>query len=92
MLKTEVIHARVPPDLKASVETVLKKIGLSTTDAISLFFHQIVLNKGIPFDVRIPNKETQKAIKESQAGKNLKTYASVTALRKDIEGKASPKC
>ncbi|MFA4994742.1 MAG: type II toxin-antitoxin system RelB/DinJ family antitoxin [Bdellovibrionales bacterium] len=87
MSKTEVIHARITPDLKISVEAVLQKIGLSTTDAISLFFHQVVLKRGIPFDVRLPNKKTRQTIKEAQAGKNLKAYASVASMRKALEGK-----
>jgi len=86
MLKTEVIHARIAPDLKHSVEAVLRKVGLSTTDAVSLFFHQIVLNNGLPFVVGIPNKETRRALKDARAGKNMKTYASVDDLRHTIEG------
>jgi DNA-damage-inducible protein J len=87
MSKTEVIHARITPDLKVSVEAVLQKIGLSTTDAISLFFHQIVLKRGIPFEVRLPNKTTRQTIKEAQTGKNLKAYASIAQMRKALEGK-----
>ena len=86
MLKTEVIHARIAPELKNSVETVLRKVGLSTTDAISLFFHQIVLNEGLPFAVRIPNKETREAIMDAKAGINMRSYASIDALRESIEG------
>lgn len=86
MLKTDVIHTRIAPDLKHSVETVLHKIGLSTSDAISLFFHQIVLNEGLPFAVRIPNKETRDAIMDAKAGKNMRSYASIDAMRESIEG------
>ncbi len=87
MLKTEVIHARVAPNLKHSVEAVLRRVGLSTTDAVSLFFHQIVLNNGLPFAVKVPNKETRQAIKDAREGKNMKSYASVDEMRRSIEGK-----
>ncbi|MGE0109494.1 MAG: type II toxin-antitoxin system RelB/DinJ family antitoxin [Bdellovibrionales bacterium] len=91
MHKTEVVHTRVTPDLKHSVETVLKQVGLSTTDAVSLFFHQIVLNNGLPFEVRIPNKETRVAMTDAMEGKNMKSYDSVDAMRKSIEGKTAKK-
>jgi DNA-damage-inducible protein J len=87
MSKTEVIHARIRPDLKHSVEMVLEKVGLSTTDAISLFFHQIVLTEGLPFAVRIPNKATREAIADAKQGKNMRSYTSVEELRQAIEGR-----
>jgi len=91
MLKTEVVHTRVRPDLKHSVEAVLSKVGLSTTEAVSLFFHQIVLHDGLPFAVRIPNKETRAAIAEALEGENMKSYDSIDAVRKSIEGKTTKK-
>jgi len=92
MLKTEVIHARVTPDLKHSVEAVLHKVGMSTTDAITLFFHQIALHKGLPFAVRIPNAETRKAVADTKAGRNMTSHASVASLRKTIERKPTKPC
>lgn len=71
MAKTAMIVARTEPALKADAEKVLKKLGLSTTDAINLFLSQIRLHKGLPFDVRIPNKTTLKAMKDAEEGKNL---------------------
>jgi len=91
MLKSEVVHTRVTPDLKHSVQAVLGRVGLSTTDAVSLFFHQIVLHDGLPFDVRVPNKATRQAIKEARTGKNMKTYASVEKMRLAIEQKPAKK-
>ena len=45
---------------------ILSKIGLSYSQAISVFNNMIVMNNGLPFDVKIPNKETQKALIELQ--------------------------
>ena len=64
MGKTGYIMARVEPKLKASAGKVLAKIGVSTSDAITMFLRQVVLRRGIPFDVRIPNAETKRAIEE----------------------------
>jgi DNA-damage-inducible protein J len=68
MPKSAYITARVEPELKARAESVLKQIGLSTTDAVTLFLHQVVLRRGLPFSARIPNKETREAIAELDAG------------------------
>jgi DNA-damage-inducible protein J len=71
MAKTAMIVARIEPDLKADAEKILKKLGLSTTEAINLFLAQIRLRKGLPFEVKIPNKTTLKAMRDAEEGKNL---------------------
>jgi DNA-damage-inducible protein J len=58
MAKTAMIVARIEPDLKADAEKILKKLGLSTTEAINLFLSQIRLYRGLPFEVKIPKKTT----------------------------------
>jgi DNA-damage-inducible protein J len=64
MGKTGYITARVEPKLKARAGRVLAKVGVSTTDAITMFLTQVVLKGGLPFDVRVPNSETRNAIEE----------------------------
>jgi len=71
MAKTALINARTEPDLKEEVEVILKKLGLSTTEAINIFFHQVKMRKGLPFPVEIPNEETLKTFRDSEAGKGL---------------------
>jgi len=58
MSKTTMIHARVQLDLETDTKKIFKKLGLSTTEAITIFFSQVRLCKGLPFEVRIPNKAT----------------------------------
>jgi DNA-damage-inducible protein J len=74
MAKTAVIHARVEPKLKKKAETVFKRLGLSSTDAIRLFYTQVELNNGLPFEVRIPNEETLQALRELDESKDTQTY------------------
>lgn len=57
MSKT-MIHARIDEELKADVERVFRELGLSTTEAITTFFHQVKLRKGLPFPVAIPETRT----------------------------------
>lgn len=71
------ITTRVDPDLKADAEKVLSKLGISTTEAINLFLSQVRLRRGLPFDVKIPNKTTLKAMKNAEEGRNLSSYDSL---------------
>ena len=69
MPKNATINARVDDKLKAKAEKVLARVGVNTTDVITMLLHQIVLRDGVPFDVTIPNNETRKAIADLDAGK-----------------------
>jgi len=71
MAKTATIRARIEPELKKDVENLFKKLGLSTTEAISLFYRQVKLRKGLPFNVVVPNKTTERVFKDTDANKNL---------------------
>ncbi len=68
MAKSAMINARVEPKLKQKVEGILRKIGLNTTQAVTLFFRHVKNYKGLPFDIRIPNAATRKAIAEARSG------------------------
>ncbi len=84
MAKTAFIRARIEPGLKEQVEKILNKLGLTQTEAIKLFYKQIELTKGLPFEVKIPNRETKKAIKEANEGKNQEYFSNTDELFKDL--------
>lgn len=84
-MKTTMIHARVEPDLKHETELILKQLGLNTTQAVTLFFQQIRLRKGLPFEVKLPNEETVNVMREVLEGKNLEPF-SLDELVKEIKG------
>jgi DNA-damage-inducible protein J len=71
MSKSAIVQARVEPALKEEVERVLREIGLSTTEAITLFFNRIRLEQGIPFELKIPDAVTRKVFRDTDVGKNL---------------------
>ena len=71
MNKSAMIRARVDPKLKDEVEDVFAQLGLSATQAITLFYQQVRLNRGLPFDVRIPNAITQRTFAETDLGENI---------------------
>ncbi len=69
--KTATVRARIEPSLKTDVENLFKTLGLSTTEAINLFYRQVKLRKGLPFSVVIPNKTTEKVFKDTDAERSL---------------------
>lgn len=85
--KTAFVRARIEPSVKKKAEMVLSKIGMSSSEAINVFYRRIASDKGIPFSLNVPNAETRKAIKEARKGKNLKSYSSAEAMFTDILGK-----
>ena len=56
MPKTSNVFARVEPELKEQAEAVLNQIGLPLSNAITIFLRQVVLKRGIPFSLTLPQK------------------------------------
>ena len=54
-IKTASVHIRIKEDTKKQAEAILEELGISRTVAIEMFYRQIILNNGIPFEVAIPN-------------------------------------
>jgi DNA-damage-inducible protein J len=82
-LKTDMIRVRIDPTLKDEAEQILGKLGLSSSDAIRLFYSQITLTEGLPFPVKIPNAETRQAMNEADAGEGNR-YASAAEMFKKM--------
>jgi len=71
MPKAATVRARIEPHLKEEVENLFKQLGISTTEAINLFYRQVKMRNGLPFNVVIPNKTTEKVFKDTDAKRNL---------------------
>jgi DNA-damage-inducible protein J len=87
MGKTGYVTARIEPKLKAQAARVLAAVGVSTTDAITMFLRQVVLRNGLPFEVRVPNAETKQAIEELEnpaKRSKLKRHATADELLADV--------
>ncbi|MCL2852339.1 MAG: type II toxin-antitoxin system RelB/DinJ family antitoxin [Defluviitaleaceae bacterium] len=85
MPKTSTIHTRIEPEIKEQVDTILDGLGISTTEAINMFFRQIIRYRGIPLDLRVPNDETIAAIKEAEQGLNLHKCDSLDQLLRELK-------
>ena len=74
MAKTAQIRARVEPDLKEKAEGILSTLGVTPTEAIRLFYRQVVLMEGIPFNIRIPNAATLKTMDRTDRDEDLRSF------------------
>ncbi len=72
MSKAAMIRARVESELKEEAESVLNRLGLSASDAIRLFYRQVVLQQGLPFQVQITNPAALEAIDDIRLKRNLR--------------------
>lgn len=78
--KTLRVQARIEPELKVAAEKVFERLGLTPTEAIRVFYKQVELHQGLPFDLRIPNEATQAAIDEAETIENLESFEDINAL------------
>jgi DNA-damage-inducible protein J len=83
MAKTETIRARVDAKLKAQAERIFETLGLNASDAIRLFYKQVTLRKGLPFEVTIPNAATRRAMKELDEGRGV-SYPDTATMFQDL--------
>ena len=74
---------RLDEDILLEAKQILKVLGLNFTEAVNIFTNMVVQEKGLPFAVNIPNKETIKAIKEFENGETEK----VTLEELEVEAK-----
>jgi DNA-damage-inducible protein J len=77
MPRAAMIHARMEPELKQTVESIFRALGMTTTEAVTLFYKQVKMRHGLPFTVEIPDEELdtwqreeiKKGLEEMKAGK-----------------------
>ena len=80
--KTSQMQIRIDPSLKLEAESVLSQIGLSSTEFVRMALKQLVMQKGLPFEAKIPNAETIAAFNEDPS--TLKSYTNVKEMMKDL--------
>ncbi len=86
MAKTDTIHMRIEPEIKVGAEMILKRLGLTTADAINIFLNQVILNGGLPFEVKIPipNEVTKRAMYEAENDLNLNKFDNADDIFKEL--------
>ena len=71
MSKSAMVQARVEPDLKNNAESIFRELGLNSAQAITMFYKQVELTGGLPFNVGVPNEKTRKTFESTDEGRDL---------------------
>ncbi|MCQ2071060.1 MAG: type II toxin-antitoxin system RelB/DinJ family antitoxin [archaeon] len=59
MVKTELIHVRIDPEIKEQSEKILGKLGVNMSYAVSMFLNQVILKNGFPFPIELPENSSE---------------------------------
>lgn len=82
--KSANLYARVEPDVKERAEAILAALGIPASNAINMFYRQVILQQGLPFDVKIPRRHSLDVsrLSEEELNRELeKGYADIEAGR-----------
>lgn len=98
MAKTANLYARIEPDVKEQAESILTALGIPASNAINMFYKQIILQRGLPFEVKMPavrpldtsvltdeqmDAELEKGYADMQAGRTQSVKSAFADIRKD---------
>ena len=84
MAKTANLYARIEPEVKDQAESILEALGIPVSNAINMFYKQIILQRGIPFEVKLPDfpvPDMSKLTKEQLKAEIEKGFADAAAGR-----------
>lgn len=82
--KSANLYARIEPEVKEQAESILSALGIPASNAINMFYKQIILQRGLPFDVKIPSSRPvdMSSLSEAELNAELeKGYADIKAER-----------
>ncbi len=80
MVKNTNINVRTTEDIKKGAEVILNDLGLNISTAVNLFLKQVIIYRGIPFDLRLPNEETLRAMDDIENNRNLESADTVEEM------------
>ena len=83
LMATTMIHVRVDEKIKARATKALDAMGISVSDAVRMLLTRVAAEQAVPFEVKVPNKTTRRAMKEADQGKG-KAFRTAEALFKDL--------
>lgn len=96
--KSANLYARIEPDVKEKAESILAALGIPASNAINIFYKQIILQRGLPFEVKMPSakpvnintlsetefhEELEKGYADMQAGRTKSAKEAFADIRKD---------
>jgi len=98
MAKSANLYARIEPDLKEQAENILTALGIPASNAITMFYKQIILQNGLPFEVKLPehhldisrmttaqlDAELEKGYEDAKAGRTIPLEQAFANVRKEL--------
>lgn len=98
MAKSANLYARIEPEVKEQAEMILNALGIPASNAITMFYKQIILHNGLPFEVKLPDHpldmsrmtaaqldaELEKGYADMQAGRTIPMEQAFADIRKDF--------
>ena len=98
MAKTANLYARIEPDIKEQAEVILNALGIPASNAITMFYKQIIINRGLPFEVKLPehpldisrmtasqlDAELEKGYAEMKTERTIPAEQAFTELHKEL--------
>lgn len=99
MAKSANLYVRIEPEVKEQAEMILTALGIPASNAITMFYKQIILNNGLPFEVKLPNHpldasrmtaeqldtELEKGYVDMRTGRTIPLEQAFADIRKDFE-------
>ena len=85
MAKDGFLNARMDKSLMDEVHGIFASLGLSKTEAITIFYSQVRLNNGLPFEIKIPNTDTIQTFEKTDRGEDLHHADSVSDLFSQLD-------
>lgn len=96
MAKSANLYARIEPEIKEQAEAILNALGIPASNAITMFYKQIILRKGLPFEVKLPdhpldvsrmtteqlNAELEKGYAQMQNGQTIPAEQAFADIRR----------
>ena len=98
--KSANLYARIEPDVKEKAESILAALGIPASNAINIFYKQIILQRGLPFEGKMPpakpvnintlsetefNEELEKGYADMQAGRTKNAKEAFADIRRDYK-------
>ena len=98
MTKSANLYARIEPDLKEQAENILAALGIPASNAITMFYKQIILQNGLPFEVKLPehplnvsrmtaaqlDAELEKGYADAKAGRTIPMDQAFANVRREF--------
>ncbi len=86
------VRVRIDSDTKDRASAALEAMGLTLSDGIRLFLRRVADEQAIPFEVRVPNAVTRKAMADAESGEDVARFETVEALMADLHAEDNHEC